>query len=81
MPLAAAGLAADSLFAATVTWDANPTNPTAPNDGSGNWNTTTDANWSDGVTDATWVNGNIAVIGNGGTWGARARTGIPRTKT
>jgi autotransporter-associated beta strand protein len=55
--------------AQTLTWDANPTNPTAPNDGSGNWNTTTDANWSDGTNDFMWVTGDTASIGNGGTAG------------
>ena len=53
----------------TLTWDGSSTNPPAPNDGSGNWNTSTNANWSDGVSDFTWVNGDVAAIGNGGTAG------------
>ena len=55
--------------AAVLTWDANPTNPVAPKDGSGNWNTTMDANWSNGVTDSFWVNDETAAVGNGGTAG------------
>jgi len=66
--LAAAAWAVPAA-AATLTWDANPTNPAAPNDGSGNWNTTTDTNWSDGVADSAWVNDETAAIGNGGTAG------------
>jgi autotransporter-associated beta strand protein len=46
-----------------VTWDAGGSAPAAPTDGSGNWNTTTDANWTDGTFDAAWVTGNTATIG------------------
>ena len=31
-----------------------------PNDGSGNLNPQTDANWSDGATDSPWVSDNVA---------------------
>src|SRR5438552_9114166 len=69
-PLAAAvALWAQSSLAAIQTWDANPANPTVPNDGTGNWNTNTDANWSNGAIDAFWTNGNVAIIGNNGTPG------------
>src|SRR5437016_5447161 len=67
-PLATALWGGASL-AAIVTWDANPTTPATPNDGTGNWNTTTDANWSNGVSDFTWTNGDTANIGNSGTAG------------
>src|SRR5262245_47932559 len=65
-PLAAAVAlwAHTSPVSAQLTWDATPTNPSSPNDGSGNWNTTTDSNWSNGVSDSTWTNGNSATIGN-----------------
>src|SRR5262245_21220420 len=63
------GIWAASAGAQTLTWDASGANPGAPTDGGGNWNTTTNANWSDGVSDFTWVNGGIAAIGNGGTAG------------
>jgi hypothetical protein len=59
----------DSAFAQTLTWDASGANPAAPTDASGNWNTTTDKNWSDGAVDLFWVNGDEAAIGNGGTAG------------
>src|SRR6476659_5538512 len=67
--LAAAPLCTTWIHAANVTWDANPTNPVTPNDGSGNWNTTTDANWSNGAADLPWVNGDVAMIGSGGAAG------------
>jgi autotransporter-associated beta strand protein len=53
----------------TLTWDASGANPASPTDGSGNWNTATNANWSSGVSgaigasDATWSSGYSAVIG------------------
>jgi autotransporter-associated beta strand protein len=68
LALAAAAWTAPAT-AANLTWDANPTNPAAPNDGSGNWNTATDMNWSNGVSDTVWVNGETALIGNGGAAG------------
>jgi len=46
-------------------------NPTAPTDGAGNWSTA-NANWSDGVADSVWVNGNNAIFGSGGAGGAIA---------
>src|SRR5204862_6796878 len=67
-PIAAALWAAPSL-GQTLSWDASGATPLAPTDGSGNWNTTTDALWSNGAGDSTWVSGNIAAIGNGGTAG------------
>jgi autotransporter-associated beta strand protein len=54
--------------AATATWDAGGTHPTAPVAGIGNW-TTTDVNWSDGVADHTWTNGDLAVFGSNGAGG------------
>src|SRR5262245_10830871 len=67
-PIAAA-LFARPAVAQTLTWDASAANPASPADGSGNWNTSTSANWSDSVSDFAWVNGNVAAIGNGGTAG------------
>lgn len=64
-------LMAQRLPAATVTWDASGANPAAPTDGAGNW-TTANANWSDGLTDSVWVNGNNAIFGSGGAGGAIA---------
>src|SRR5215212_1823238 len=62
MPTVAA-LWTSSALAQTLTWDASGANPAAPTDGSGNWNTTTDANWSNGVSDSAWVNGDVAASG------------------
>lgn len=65
------GLALSVLAAqaATLTWDVNNTTP-GPQDGSGNWDTTT-ALWWDGANNVTWTNadGNSAVFGSGGTGG------------
>lgn len=49
-----------------LTWDATGMNGADPADGSGNWDTVT-ALWSNGATDAVWVNGAStgAVFGNG----------------
>jgi fibronectin-binding autotransporter adhesin len=52
----------------SLTWDSSGTSPTSPVDGSGNWNTTS-ALWSNGTTDADWVNGDSAIFGHGGTAG------------
>jgi len=49
-------------IAQTLTWDASGANPANPTTGSGNWDTTTNANWSNGTTDGTWVNGDAAVF-------------------
>ena len=38
-----------------LTWDSSGTNPGAPVDGSGTWNTTS-TNWSNGTSDAAWNN-------------------------
>jgi autotransporter-associated beta strand protein len=46
----------------SLTWDASGTNPTAPTDGSGNWSTT-NANWSGGLSDSVWSSAYSAVIG------------------
>lgn len=51
--------------AQTLTWDASGLNPTAPTDGSGNWNTTTDAKWSTGAVDVAWLSDHVAVVGSG----------------
>ena len=69
--LSAAGLIS-TAHAATLTWDASGTNPTAPTDGPGTWNTAL-ANWSDGAADVVWPNTNVdvAVFGaNNGAAGA-----------
>src|SRR6478736_10534563 len=69
------GLAgASTAQAATVTWDASGASPATPTDGAGNWSTA-NANWSDGVTDSVWVNGNNAIFGSGGAGGAIALGG------
>jgi autotransporter-associated beta strand protein len=62
-------ITASFAHAATVTWDASGTNPTAPTDGAGNWSTA-NANWSDGITDSVWINGDNALFGSGGAGGA-----------
>ena len=62
-------IGAGAGYSQTRTWDASGTNPASPTDGSGNWNTTTDANWSDGALNSAWPNGSAAVIGNGGAAG------------
>lgn len=54
---------------ATYTWDSSGANPSAPVDGSGNWDLST-ADWSNHYTDIVWPNDNsIATFGDGGTAG------------
>src|ERR1700722_18057821 len=67
-PLAAA-FWTDFSAGQSLTFDAGGASPTAPVDGSDNWDTTTTANWSNGVTDSTWINGSTAVFGSGGNAG------------
>ncbi|HUB27533.1 MAG TPA: autotransporter-associated beta strand repeat-containing protein, partial [Tepidisphaeraceae bacterium] len=67
-PLAAA-IWSGNACAQSLTWDASGANPTSPIDGSGNWDTLTGINWSNGTNDSPWIDGNSAVIGNGGTAG------------
>jgi fibronectin-binding autotransporter adhesin len=52
------------------TWDSSGSHPTAPVDGSGNWNTTT-ADWAYNGSDVVWPNNttSIAVFGHSGTAG------------
>jgi autotransporter-associated beta strand protein len=64
----AAWLWTTPALAQTLTWDASGTSPTAPTDGDGNWNTT-NTNWTDGATNVSWINGDVAAFGNGGTAG------------
>ena len=56
------------MQADTATWDVGGASPTAPVAGSGNW-TATDVNWSDGVADHTWTNGDLAIFGANGAGG------------
>ena len=53
-----------AVHATTLTWDASGTNPAAPVDGAGTWDTTT-ARWSNATTDVIWPNtgADIAVFG------------------
>ena len=69
----ASGAAMAITTTPTLTWDRSATNPTAPVDGAGTWNTT-GTNWSNGTTDSAWNNttdsSDIAsfgsyVVGNG----------------
>ena len=55
-------LCANLTLAQSFTWDASGANPTNPTNGSGNWDTTSSANWSNGTTDGTWVSGSTAVF-------------------
>jgi len=68
--IVAASLLLSSLpaFSATVTWDASGSNPAAPTDGGGSWSAA-NANWSDGLIDSVWINGNNAIFGSGGAGG------------
>ncbi len=52
--------------AAILTWDASGSNPTAPTDGAGNWDTDNPLNtvWSNGTSDAVWSSGNTASFGS-----------------
>src|SRR4051794_11576278 len=59
-----AAVCTHSAIAQQLIWDASGISPAGPTDGGGNWNTTTNANWSNGAADSTWVNGDIAVIGS-----------------
>ncbi|HUB25519.1 MAG TPA: autotransporter-associated beta strand repeat-containing protein [Tepidisphaeraceae bacterium] len=52
-----------AALAQSLTWDASGNHPTSPNDGSGNWDTSSAANWSNGSADSVWSNGDIAVFG------------------
>src|SRR2546429_66587 len=59
-------------FGQTLTWDASGSTPPLPVDRSGNWNTTTHANWTDGAntfTGSVFLNRGTVVIGAGGTLG------------
>ena len=47
--------ASGAAMAATLTWDSSASNPTAPVDGAGTWNTT-GTNWSNGTADSAWNN-------------------------
>ena len=62
MPMAV-GLASKA-DAISLTWDSGGTHPLAPVDGSGNWDTTTSALWSNGLTDSVWINGDAAIFGS-----------------
>jgi fibronectin-binding autotransporter adhesin len=56
----AVAMAAGSLsfvrtaHSSTLTWDASGANPINPTDGTGTWDTSPDADWSDGSADAVW---------------------------
>lgn len=71
--LAATFLTAKACLAnTTYIWDSSGANPKSPVDGSGNWNTTTAANWSTGSADVKWPasgTANTAIIGSGGAAG------------
>jgi autotransporter-associated beta strand protein len=59
-----------STQAANLTWDASGSNPAAPTDGAGTWDTST-GNWSNGSTDVAWTNASdVAVFGRNGNAGA-----------
>ncbi len=66
--LPVASLLTPHAAAANLTWDSSGTHPTAPVDGSGNWDTLT-ADWSNGTADVVWNNTSTAVFGSGGTPG------------
>ena len=51
------------VSASAQTWDSSGANPTAPVDGSGFWDTTTSALWSNGSSDTVWSNGSTATFG------------------
>ena len=55
--------------ATTLTWDIN-SGTAGPQDGNGNWDTTT-SNWWNGIYNLTWTNadGNSAIFGSGGQGG------------
>src|SRR4051812_8694444 len=68
LTLALAPLFAELAQGQQLTWDASGNSPAAATDGSGTWSTTV-ANWTDGVANTPWVNGDFAGIGNGGAAG------------
>jgi fibronectin-binding autotransporter adhesin len=51
------GICVPRAARADLTWDSSGSNPSAPVDGSGTWNTSS-PNWSDGATDHAWNNAN-----------------------
>ena len=55
---------AKTSHATTLTWDASGSNPGAPTDGSGNWDATAAANWSNGAADSVWDNASTAQFGS-----------------
>lgn len=63
----AALLAASSLHAATITWDASG-ETALQTDGAGTWDAGT--NWWNGSTNVPWTSGDNAVFGNAGAGGA-----------
>jgi fibronectin-binding autotransporter adhesin len=54
-----------AAHAQILRWDSSGANPTAPVDGAGNWNTT-DALWSNTVSNVAWDNTSKAYFGNFG---------------
>src|SRR4051794_1402058 len=71
-----ASLALASNAQAQLTWDSSGANPTAPVDGSGNWNTTSPL-WSNGTADSIWTNDGSATA----VFGFAAGTGTAGTVT
>ncbi|CAN5735429.1 hypothetical protein BH09VER1_BH09VER1_39780 [soil metagenome] len=57
-----------SARAASLSWDASGTSPSAPTDGAGLWSTS-DVNWANSGTESGWINFSDAVIGNSGAGG------------
>jgi hypothetical protein len=55
---------------AQLTWDATGSNPGNPVGGSGNWDTTSSANWSNESTDVPWTNGDEAFLSPGAPAGS-----------
>src|SRR5690349_19935190 len=68
LALAVAPFYVQPAHSQTLTWDASGASPAAAVDGSGTWSTAV-SNWTDGVTNTPWVNGDFASIGNAGSAG------------
>ena len=52
-----------SAMAQTLVWNSGVSGPAHPADGSGAWDASTSANWTNGSVDSIWSDGDPAVFG------------------
>jgi hypothetical protein len=63
-------LGIDPAAGVALNWDASGNSPKNPQAGGGLWDTTTNANWSNGSTDTTWANEDYAIFNGSPSVGA-----------